>query len=358
MAYTFIPDALPRTCISLARYAQLTGYSECAIMGVNSPTEVYGDCENPIWTTYERNTLLYYLGEAQEEIESVTRYPLCPTYITNEEHNYSFPLHTDWVKVLQVGARATEDIELDEAVDYSDEPAAIGPMTTTVTDMDEVHVYYPGSDREIEVLQKELVGDQLTLYISRCRLVAADKLETPQGGWDYTDLDNFTDTVDVKRIYTDPSQHGSLVWLHRGTGSCASCGCATCGEHTEDACLLVHNAKTGAIGALQATYSNAQWTAGCSLCFCSCPDKVRINYRAGLNPISSQAENAVLRLAHAKMPPELCGCGPLKSMWTRDTRVPDVLTSERENCPFGMSDGAWTAWRFANALATRRLSVL
>lgn len=357
MPYTYVPEALPRSCISLARYAKLTGYSECAIYGVNSPNEVYGECENPIWTQYERDTVLYYLGEAQEEIEAVTGYPLCPTYIVGEEHAYSFPFHAEKKKLLAMGLRAEADVALAEVVDYSAEPATIGPITTEL-DVAEIKVFYPGSEREIEILATEVSGDQLTIYVPRCRLVAPEMFSTPSGGLDYTDLDNFTDTVDVKRVYTDASQQGTLVWLHQSSGSCPSCGCLTCGEHTDEACLTIHNPKTGAIGALQATYENAAWTASCSRCFHRYPDRVRANYLAGLNPISAQAENAVLRLAHAKMPEEVCGCGVLKSLWNRDTRVPEVLTSERENCPFGMSDGAWTAWKFANALATRTMSVI
>lgn len=357
MPYTFIPDALPRTCISLARYSQLTGYSECAIFGVNSPNEVYGECENPIWTRYERDTVLYYLAEAQEEIESVTRYPLCPTYITAEEHYFKFPFQAKRKKLLAMGARAVEDVALAQAVSYADEPAVVGPITTTV-DVAEIKVFYPNSEREIEILATEVAGNQLTIYIPRCRLVAPDNFANGREGLDYTVVANFVTTVDVKRVYTDESQQGTLVWLHQSSGACGTCGCLTCATHTEEACLLIHNAETGAIGALQATYANAQWTASCSRCFHRYPDKVRANYLAGLNPISLQAENAVLRLAHAKMPSEVCGCGVLKSLWTRDTRIPDVLTSERENCPFGMSDGAWTAWKFANALATKTMSVL
>lgn len=359
MAYEYIPDALPRTCISLARYAYLTGYSECAINGVNYGAETYGECDNPIWTRYERDTVLYYLGEAQQEIESVTRYPLCPTYYAGEEHDYTFPFHTDWKKVLALGVRATEDVALAETVAYGadDLPATIGPVTYD-GDIAEVRLFYPGSEREIEILSTERTGDQLTIYVPRCRLVAPSQFNTPSGGLDYTVLDNFLETVDVKRVYTDASDHGSLVWLHQSTLACSTCGCLSCEEHTETACLLLHSGKTGAVGALQATYTSAAWTASCNRCFHRYPDKVRANYLAGLSPINAQAENAVLRLAHAKMPEEVCGCGVLKSLWTRDTRIPDVLTSERENCPFGMSDGAWTAWKFANALATRTMSVI
>lgn len=40
----------------------------------------------------------------------------------------------------------------------------------------------------------------------------------------------------------------------------------------------------------------------------------------------------------------------VQEMWTRDRNTPDVLTAERLNCSFGFSDGAYIAWRFANAM--------
>lgn len=350
-----IPEALPRSCISLARYAVLTGYSECALNGVNHPSEVHGDCENPIWSQYQRDTLLYYFSEAQLEIEQVTGYPLCPTYFELEQHPYRFPVHADWTKLLAAGQRATTVLSAGEVLNHATDPVVIGPIATTVTDPLEIKIFHPGSEREIEPSLVTIAGGNVTIEVPRCRLVDP-AIQILQGGLEYADDSNFIATVDVQRVYTDTTVNADLVWLHQDTaGACPRCGCLTCGEHTETACLVIHNPETGAMGALRADYSSL-WTPTCGRCYNRRPDVVRLYYLAGLQTRNLQAENAVLRLAHAKMPSSICGCDVLRSMWERDTHIPEVLTSERENCPFGLSDGAWIAWRFANAVAGRRMS--
>lgn len=359
-----IPDALPRSCIGLARYAKLTGYSECALNGVAKEGEVNGECDNPLWTQYQRDTLLYYLAEAQSEIENVTGYPLCPTYFTDEFHSLrtqsAFPIHSRWMKVLAAGVRAETDIQTQATIDYSVEPALIGSLATSVTDVNEIHVFYPGSEREIEPSKVTIAGGSVQIWIPRCRLVTPDAFDTPQGGLDYTDLTNFLEVADVKRVYTDSNVNAEFVYAHRETvGACPHCGCATCGEATEDACLYVANPATGALDALRATNTGGVWTVNRN-CYDACPTGVRVNYLAGLSQLTAQLETAVLRLAHSLMPVSPCGCDVFRSLWERDTHVPDFISPEREASSFGWSDGAFFAWKQAHApnVQSRRASVL
>lgn len=357
--------ALPRDglTLSLERYAQLTGFSECALWGVNNPGEAYNDCDNKIWTLAQRVLVAKYLTEAQDEIEQVTTFPLAPRWIENEQHPYRAPIHTRWTRVIEAGVRAESDIALAETIDHANDPAVIGPIATTVTEADEIHVFHPGSDLEINPSKITLSGGNVTIEIPRCRLVLESKQNNDAAGLDYNDLDLFESEVDVKRVYNDASENATLVWAHRDqVGACPSCGCATCGEVTRTGCVYMRNARTGALDVLEASFGSAQdddeWTAVCSRCYAAKPDFVRVNYRAGLQTLTYQAEDTILRLAHAKMPSAPCGCDVLQSLWARDRNVPQILTRERENCPFGMSDGAWIAWRFANAMKQWRASVI
>lgn len=361
--YLNVPAALPRSCISLARYAALTGYSECALMGVNNPDEITGECENPIWTQYQRDTLLYYLGEAQDLIEAETHYPLCPTYFTDEFHTLrernAFPVHAKWTKVIAAGIRAASDILASATIDYSVEPALIGPLATSVTDVSEIHVFYPGSDREIEPSQITLSGGNVSIWIPRCRLVSPDAFPTPTEGLDYSDLDHFLEVADVRRIYTDESVNAQLVYAHRPTsGTCSNCGCASCGEATADACVYVLNPETGALDVLRGSYGDGVWTAGFRDCYCARPSGVRVNYLAGLAQITAVLESAVIRLAHALMPTQICGCDVFKSIWERDTNVPDFISTERELNPWGVREGSWWAWKIVHKVDVRRMSVI
>jgi len=58
------------------------------------------------------------------------------------------------------------------------------------------------------------------------------------------------------------------------------------------------------------------------------------------------------------MPEEPCGCEVAQRLWRRDRHVPEVLTRERINCPYGLSDGAWQAWRFTQSMKLVRGRVL
>lgn len=344
--------------LSLERYAQLTGYSECAIFGVNKTGEDHGDCDNRIWTLSTRLLVVKYLREAQDEIEQVVGYPLSPRWFEAEQHPFSFPVHSQWMKVIEVGQRTVNDISLGETVDYTNDPAEV-LVNTSVTDPNEIHVFHPGSDLEVNPSSISIVAGVATIKIPRCRLVLEAEMDNEASGLDYTDDANFEAEVDVKRIYTDPSVNAKLVYFHHTSDVC-TCSALTCGEIETDACLTVHNSKTGAMGPLRATYQSAAWTPLVSLrpCYRPTPDVVRLYYKAGMTRLSYQAEDTILRLAHAKMPSSPCGCDVLQQLWARDTHVPDILDSARLECPFGLSDGAWIAWKFANAMKNVRAGVI
>jgi len=166
--------------------------------------------------------------------------------------------------------------------------------------------------------------------------------------------------VDVIRIYNDDETQATMIWPHQSSESGISgctCGCVVCGDYTHEACMYVRNHETGAIDIQYAHLVGSVWTATCP-CVCSYPQLVRINYRAGLTELTKQAEDAIIRLAHAKMPRPSCGCGILRDRWDADRVVPDSLTPEQAACPFGQSVGAWIAWKFANAMRVFRMGIL
>lgn len=347
-----IPAARPYSCISLARYVEITGVHECSFWGVEETDTPDYECHQ-FWTEQERQMIARYLAEAQSEIEQEISYPLCRTWITNELRPYRFPLFSEMGYVVAGGVMGETDISAAASVSFATEPTTIGPIATTLTDATEIHVYYPDSDREITPYSISISGGFLTIWIPRCRLVSPDEFNTSRKfPIDYTDVSKFTSTVDVKRIYNDVSTNATLIWPH----SCTSgnlCYCS-CGEYTMDGCIYVKNNKLGILDILPATYSAGSW-ASSSACCRGEPENVLLNYHAGMYPITYQAEDAIIRLAHSKMPEEPCGCDVTQRLWGRDRNTPEVLTRERLNCPFGLSDGAWIAWRFAQTMKLHRL---
>jgi hypothetical protein len=346
----------PIPAIPLYRYAKLIEYDECSFFGVQNPDIDWPTECRRIWVKRERDMVLKYLLEAQEELENVVGYPLNDRWFTTEQRPYSFPLKTKWKKVIEGGVVAVSDIAIFEAIDHSTDPAVVGPISTTVTDKDEIHVYHPCTSLEIHPSKVTLSGGSLTIEIPRCRLVTEDAMDNEAGGLIYTNLTNFLGAVDVKRVYNDPSTNATLIWPHACTTTSTYCGCS-CSEYTQTACIYVKNGELGFVDVVPASYSGGSWSCTCATC-CGEPHHVLLNYRAGLTELGYQAEDAILRLAHAKMPAEPCSCDIMKRIWQRDRNVPEVLTRERLNCPFGLSDGAWIAWKFSQALKIHRGAVL
>ncbi len=353
-----LPDC---QAVSLARYCEILNIDECGFWGVYYDGQP-ANCRT-LWIKPERDMIQRQLLEAQEEIQEVTRYPLTACWIQGDRQPYKFPLLARWNKVIQGGVPAMAYIDDDAVVDHSSDPAVVGPIATSITDSSEVRVYFAASltNDMVEITPSRIVltGGLLTLYIPRCRMVHPDNWNNTRQGLDYTDLTNFCSVVDVMRVYNDPSTHATMVWPHVCTtsGGVSGCTCPSCSEYTQDACILVQHGRIGKLGILPGTYSDGSWTRQTSSC-CGTPDYVELNYQAGMVPITRQAEDSVIRLAHSKMPNEPCACEMVRYYWERDRNVPEVFTRERLNCPFGMADGAWIAWRFASTLKTVRGGVL
>ena len=340
---TATPEA---SAVLLAAYAQLIGVQECAFWGVNTGAVPAYACRQ-IWGLHDRNLIATYLSEAQTELEQVLNYPVGQRWFAGEQQRYTVPVSTRWGYVIAAGVRATADIALAEAVDHTADPAVVGPVATTVTDADEIHVYHSGTDIEIIPSAVTLAGGNVTIEIPRCRLVLPAYADNPATGWNYNDTGVtgvFAQDVDLKRVYNDTSTQGVLVYPH-GCGT-TTCTC-TCGETTQNACLYLRSPIIGGFDAVPATYSGGAWTPTTACC-CAMPEYVRLNYYAGVD-LDYQLRDTIIRLAHSKMPEPPCGCPEGKRLWERDRTIPTVLTAERLNGPFGITDGAWIAWQFARA---------
>lgn len=340
--------------VPLPLYAQVIGFSECAFFGVVNPADVPSPANRPLWKKSERDFVAHFLEEAQAEIEQVCNYPLKARWIEAERHDYEDPILLDWRRVIEAGIRATTTISAGEAVSHAADPAVVGPIATTVTDEDEVVVYHPGTTIEINPSDITISGGNLTIEIPRCRMLT-EAAYADDSGVDYADTGiggSFELTVDVVRVYNDNSTEGTLVWPH-GTSSCASCS-----GDTDTACVTVLRGLIGEVDFRPASYSGGSWSAKSWNCYCHYPSYVDVYYRAGLTTLTAQARDAIIRLAHAKMPHDPCNIDPPNWLWTRDKEVPRALTRERLNCPFGLSNGAWVAYNFARSMEVVRGSIL
>lgn len=358
------------SAVALPRYAQILGYSECQFFGVRQDGNTAYECRD-IWTKSQRDNVARYLGSAQRMIEDEIGYFLSRRWVAGTlagtvggderlvdqtEAWRRWYLLTRWPYVAEVGVRAVTTIEDGATVDHTADPAVIA-VTTTVTDSSEIVVYHPGTTIEIHPSAITIAGGTATISIPRCRMVLASLADNDTTGLDYTVDANFEAEVDVVRVWTDGSTNATLVWPHRCSGGCASNGCS---EYTQTACVYVRDARLGVVDVSPASYVGGSWVRsglGCA-CGAGLPEYVRLYYRAGIGAIDQRMEDAIVRLAHSLMPEEPCGCDVAKRLWHRDRTVPQVLTAERLNCPFGLADGAWVAYQLAQTIKFYRAGVL
>ena len=339
------------SAVPLHRYCERVGYRETAFFGLRHPDNDRWECRQ-IWTESQRAMVAWALMEAQEEIETEIGYPLVPRWLAGERHTWRSILTTRWSEVIAGGIMADTMAEAGVTVDYSADPATVLAAVGTCAASD-LRVFLPGTDIEVVPTVISVTVGVATITIPWPRLVAESYRDNPSEGWDYNDMAIWgTPIVDVRCIANDPGVQATLVARHGCTLSCSLAGCA---DYQENACIYVRDSRLGSVSVERANYVSGAWARACPT---RRPQWAILNYQAGLTILPRQAEDTVIRLAHSKMPEEPCGCDVTQRLWRRDRNVPEVVTRERINCPFGTSDGAWTAWRFVQTMKRVRGNVL
>lgn len=272
-----------------------------------------------------------YLHEAQEDLEEIIQYPIGKKWFSYERHKPKTSILTKFGKIIASGIQATTNLSLAATVDLTVDPCVItiNPIAQP-SDYSEIHVFHPATD--VEIIFSNILWDAvngLRIYVPKCRLIATAYEENPPEGWVYSDNTHFEATVDVKRIYNDPTTQARLVYRKPLT------------DFDQELYKVTDQyIQRADIGLMEIKFL----TSDC----CNDYEWLDVNYCAGTEEVSRSMENAIIRLAHSKMATEPCGCDITQRMWKRDRFVPEILTRERINCPFGMSDGAWYAWKWAN----------
>lgn len=356
-------DILPNCAVSLSRYAKIIGYEEASFWGMVYENQHWVGC-GPVWGEGERMRIAIALGEAQQQIEQIVGYPLCPTWIAgtvDEEYRLdnrwidqqrlkSGRLLTRYPRLIAAGIRATEVIAEGAAVTHGPKVGVVGPIATTVTDPNEIQVYYPDSSRRITPSRISIQGGFVTISIPRFRMIIPDLLNTPEGGIMYEDTTALLGEVDILRVYNDPSVQAVLVQPGCGNSHCTR----GCGECTHSACIYIRDSHVGEVDILPATRSEdtGLWSPK-TLCVGNY-SIVRLNYLAGMRLLNLEAEAAIVHLAHAKLMGPPCACDSITKIWSAANAVPRMLTRERINCPLGQSEGAWIAYQWARSQASVR----
>jgi len=276
--------------------------------------------------------------------------------------------------IISGGIRASSLIQTGAAVVRTDEDTDTFAETctvtvpTTVTDENEIHLYYPAKNGapawEIRPISVTLSGGNAIITFKVWQIAAANQLDAinPEP-LDAHDAASFETTVDIYRIYNDPSTQVQFLWENDSWLNC--CGtCVACQLSTQAGCFHLRDARLGFAVPSPASWSAAdeeftelEWSA------CREPDQVRFWYYSGFRDMSLARPNvemaryweyAVAYLAASKLDRPVCGCSNVQQFiekWRQDVMIYKDdgatinITSEMLGNRIGTSMGAIYAWK-------------
>jgi hypothetical protein len=293
----------------------------------------------------------------------------------NKNWLYTPQLQCQYGYFVEAGIQAKVSISAAAPVVYTDndgdgykETATI-VVATTVTNVDEIRVYYPGystPEYEIRPIYVSIVAGVATITCRRELLYLDDLAEVlnPSSFDGLVDA-NFLATVDVYRVYTDVSDQGSITWQRPLCTQCGGIGCTACITANQTVCTTLLNKRLSLIRLTPADWSVDHYDIACYTEEQN-PDQANINYLAGWAYNGShvvmdpQFERAITYLAVSQLDRPLCACDHIKAFaghWSEDLAIRQSSTSGSVsygfdskvfNNPFGTTRGAVYAWRVAS----------
>lgn len=333
---------------TLDQYRRRFNVPPWAFNGVENPAETRRGCDH-YWTQWERDDLAQALSDAEELLAGTLGFYLGARYVVDYDRPWNNPLKLQHGHVLGAGVRARIEVT-PSASDFTTDPATITvPSASFSGGTSEVVVVEDDTGLTIEHDEITTSGTDYVIHISQYKLlnwtVLEDQSETidynaafPAASW--LKLADLT----VYRQYRDTDTQASIVF-----GPRCNCWCAgdACTGSTSTGCVFVLNRDIGLVRINRATLSDGTWSCDNSaVCGCYEGDRATVYYEAGTDDIPGW-EQAVFRLAHARMGEQPCGCALQERQWRLDRNVPPVLTAERLNCPWGLEQGAWAAYSWA-----------
>lgn len=352
-----------------------------------------------------REEIKIQILESEVEIAEYLGFPLAPTFVTNELHQYPKPYDPTLVgsymrnthghylsviakngMVLQSGVRGTSLIGTAStsggSLTYSDEDGdgfaetAIVQITTSVTDIKELKVYMPdkSGEPEWEIRQprkKYLSGGDLIAIFYTWQFINPDvdgahPTTSDYRGIDLSTTDSLVESVDIYREYVDNTQTSArFFWEDTSCANCGGAGCDMCALIYQDGCAKVRNSQQGIIVPVIAAYDDddgiwkaSSWTVGRD------PDQVRVSYYAGdmsqrykegftTDPLKEMYAKAIAYMTAARLPRTICSCPGLvqffedlrTDMALNTSSLSHLISMKDLDNPFGTRLGEIMAWR-------------
>lgn len=409
--------ASTRTLLPLDRWAAILGHDPLSFNQVITAAKPQTICAGPWkqWPWQEsdkisREDVAQAIAEAERILADYVGYTLLPTWVADERRgtiqpgmpgllNLSGRNLSGFRNTVQLarghyisgGVEAKAVIEAGATITYTDEDGddyfetATVTVNTTVTDVCEIAVYYPGESGrdawEVRPLRSvTITAGVATIVMWRHQLVLPDLMEAlvPEAV-DGDNAANFLEDVDVYRHYTDPQQQVQFLWSpipYWGSCGCGDSACVACTIASQFGCLVGNDYRLGLVHYQPATWDAAAGgfvTAGYAAP--RQPDRLRLWYRAGYQDMAQDCpalqmegtwERAVAYLSLTLLDRNLCGCSNLESLaehYREDLALASSTPAESRSYrvsgtaarasildnPFGTTRGAVYAWTRANA---------
>jgi hypothetical protein len=361
-----------------------------------APNNVCGD----VWFQYSwqhsdrvgREDIGMAIQAAEQEIAREVGFNLLPDWTKEERLNFTAPAQPGVYNISGVNPRGMlNSVELrrghviaggvktktliqagavivrtDADVDGYAETCTV-VVATTVTDANEIRVFYPGKAGndywEIRPITVAISGGNATITFKAWQVSAANQMDAINA--DVLDAEaagSYETTVDAYRVWNDPSTQVQFMW-ESNLGDC--CGtCVACQFSTQAGCFHLREARLGLAVPSSAAWNStdeafdlAEWTA------CRAPDQVRFWYYSGWqNPgldrpkvqMDPYWEYAVAYFAASKLDRPVCGCSNVQQFiekWRRDSAFSSqeeggfTVTPELMANKLGTSMGAIYAYK-------------
>jgi hypothetical protein len=385
-----------RTLLSLDRFAAVVGIHPLHFNQVH--VEEIADahtCDMPLfqysWQMADktgREEIANAIADAETRLAAVLGFDVAPRWHADEPARVSrtgvpeysaawrglrgLPaVHTQYGYVISGGQEAKSVVSAGAAVVYSDadgdtyKETATVTVATTVTDSEELAIYYPGHAGDeawrIRPITVSIAGGIATIKCRREQLVIEAQLETlAPAAVDGLNNALFLTTVDVYRVYNDPSMQVRFVW----EGTDCDDGVGPGVVSTQDGVFVTRDPKLGIIAPETATWNAATGefdAIGAACCIARAPDRLRLWYRAGWRyrgsvlRVDPMWERAVSYLALSTLDRPLCACQPLAAYmdkWRVDLAEHNPgrsfsMSRRMLDNPLGTTRGEVTAWSLA-----------
>lgn len=391
------------TWLPLDRWAEILGLSP---LHFNQFTSEYITSQSycgDVWYQYNwqgadktsREEIAFTIKQAEDKLSEFVGFNLIPDWEVDERQRTKRPISPElfgggyqprWTAksitadkgyIITGGIQAKELIDTPTVVRTDEDgdgykETVTATVVTTVTSEDEIRVYFPGEDGadewEIRPLKKVTIsGGTATIVFRSWQIPDPDVWESMTiSTIDGDDDGNYITTVDVYRVYNDPSQMVQFLW--EGIPNSCGCGddeCAECAKSSQYGCLSVRDERLGFFMYRPATYDEdtGQYVSACWSVDRE-PESMRLWYLSGwqnkklarpLVTMDSFWEHAVAYYAASMLERPICGCNNAAEFvksWMEDlARVGTdhswQITSSIQDNTFGSRRGAVYAFQRA-----------